>query len=260
MARPIRRAGGLFAEHHRALVGDPIDFSSLDTGRHAPALLARARATWQQRFTTELRSVQIMTRFVTEVVSGGDPIDVYAWASELVTDEIRHTSLCAQVCEALGHRPTLPEPLELRDPPTFLQAPMQHRSIATAISMLLINETLSVGFVSDLAERCTEPSIRAVLSQTVRDEIGHERLGVAYVEASLKRFPGSAMADFRHLVQTTLAPHRARVTALARGTLDDHPDTDLVALGLFSDERQALVLARTIDQTLTPTLARLGLA
>src|SRR5687768_18251197 len=111
------------------------------------ALVAEARSEWLERFRSEFRSIQIMARFVTEIVGAGDPMQVYAGAVELVSDEVRHAELCAAMCRALGGSPKLPDPVALRDPEPFLKAPMAERALATAISMLGVNETLSVGYI-----------------------------------------------------------------------------------------------------------------
>lgn len=265
MTRAIAHEGGIFRSLHEALVGAPVDVSDLDLSRHRPALVDQARRTWQSRVATEFRSIQIMNRFVAEVLGAGDPMEVWAPAAELVMDEVRHTALCATLTRALGAEPRFPEPIELRDPPAYLEAPMAYRAIATAISMLAINETISVAFIEDLRVRCSEAAVRRVLDATVEDEEGHQDFGWQYVARSIARFPETARADFRHLVKTTLAPHKAAAARAladvppAQQRLDAHPEPELAALGLFSPTRQALVYRRCIEETLQPKLRELQL-
>lgn len=265
MASFLRRAEGLFRALHESTIGPRPDLSAFRPEAHPPALLEQARRVWQDRAQTEFRSIQIMNRFLSEVLAAGDPLDVYAGALELVRDEIRHTELCAAVCDALGVRPQLPDPLALDDPEAFLRSPMPERALATAITMLAISETLSVAFITDLAQRCADPSIRWVLEQTIADEAEHQDFGWSYVERSLSRFPPSSLRDWRHLAQTTLAPHRKRVDELlgslepARRTLEAWPEPELAALGLFSPQRQALVCQKALTETLQPRLAAVGL-
>jgi hypothetical protein len=202
---------------------------------------------------------------MTEVLGAGDPLDVWAGAAELVQDEVRHARLCVSLCEALGGRPHLPEPPELRDPESFLRAPMAERALHTAITMLAINETISVAYIEDLRARCPEPAVRRVLEQTLADEEGHQAFGWEYVARSLRRFPASTRPDWRRLVAATLSPHeeaaRRDLAAVPRNArhLQAHPDHDHVALGLFSAPRQALVFEQVWAQTLAPRLAALDL-
>lgn len=265
VSRPISHEGGIFAAITEEVVGPIVDLSDLDLARHPPERLELARKVWCQRVRTEFRSIQIMTRFLTEVTGAGDPLEVYAGAADLVIDEIRHVRLCVALCEKLGTRPTFPDPIDLRDPEPYLKAPMAERALHTAIAMLCINETLSVAYVEDLRSRCTDPAVKRVLDATLEDEHRHQEFGWSYAEKALARFPASTMADWQHLVRKTLEPHRrfaepiaARLDAEGRG-LADLPEPDLAALGLFSAERQALLTRQAIQTRIAPRLLRLGL-
>lgn len=265
MSRSIRHETGIFATIADETLGPIVDLSDLRIDRRTPALLSLARATWCDRARTELRSIQIMTRFLTEVLGAGDPLEVYAGAAELIRDEIRHVRLCVALAEKLGGAPTFPDPIELRDPEPYLRAPMAERALHTAIAMLAINETISVAYIEDLRARCTDPAIRRVLDATVTDEAGHQSFGWTYVERALGRFPASTMRDWQMLVQKTLEPHRsfaapllAKLDARKVG-LGDLDEPALASLGLTSAERQALVWRQCMTETLAPKLRVLGL-
>lgn len=258
-------AGAEFSALHRSLLGAPVEITDLALERFAPELRAEAQRTWHQRLVSEFRSIQVMTRFLTELVNAGDPLDVYAGAIDLVKDEVRHTELCFAVCRALGAPVDLPVPVALNDPEEFVRASFGERALHTAISMLIINETLSTAFISDLRERCQQPAIRAVLDATLADEDEHHAFGWAYLAASLRRFPASTLPSWRSLVQRVLAPHQQfvhetlRDLPAAQRALDAHPDHGRIALGLFSRARQALVLERELGELL-PRLRAHGLA
>ena len=206
-----------------------------------------------------------MVRFLTEVTGAGDPLDVYAGAVELVEDEIRHTEMCAAICASLDAPALLPEPVALVDQPGFLKAPMTERALATAITMLGINETVSVGYIADLAARCQNPLIKQVLDATIDDEDEHQGFGWSYIRQALRRFPPSTLPDWRHLVKTTLAPHEAFATRALlevpaeRQRLDAWPEPELADLGLFSDQRQAIVYRKTMLEVRRPRLSELEL-
>ncbi|MCS6797396.1 MAG: ferritin-like domain-containing protein, partial [Myxococcota bacterium] len=244
----------------------PVELPPLDLGRHRPDLVELARRVWSDRVRSEFRSIQILARFLSEVVGAGDPVEVYAPVADLVLDEIRHVRLCAALCERLGARPVLPDPVELRDPAPFLAAPMAERALHTAIAMLCINETLSVAFVEDLRARCDEPAVRYVLDATLADEATHDELGWEYARRSLRRFPPSTLPDWRHLVRLTLEPHQRFYEPIVRRldaegrSLAHFDEPELVALGLLSPERQALLARRAVQTRLLPRLAELGLA
>ena len=264
MAKKVRRATGLFRALHDELVGVDIDFTTLEPSVHASNLITHAQAVWADRVRTEFRSVQIMTRFLTEVMAANDPIEVYAGVGDLIMDELRHVTLCIRVVEALGGQANYPEPALVDEPDEFLALPMAQRALSTALSMLAVNETLSTGFISDLHERCTEPAIHAVLDATIADEDTHHEFGWQYIERSLARF-STGRKYFQFVVQNALQPHLAMVEAtladipMHKRHLDAWPEPEMAALGLHSRERQALVLQRTYQTELAPRLEKLDL-
>lgn len=265
MSHPMRYAGGVFGHLHDEMMGTDIDFDAFDPEQFDEDLKNRARETWFQRAQTEFRSTQIMTRFMTEVLGAGDPIDVYATVVDLIEDEARHTALCAGMCRALGGTPRFPNPIVPEDPPEFLDAPMGERALATAISMVALSEALSYGFMTDLNERCQQPTVSAVLGATVEDEEDHQELGWIYIENSLSRFPVSTLSAWRHLVATVLKPHLIKAAQVLEEVaqkdrhLDAFPEPELVQLGMFSDQRQGLLVYRTLDEVIEPRLKSLEL-
>ncbi|MBK8170755.1 MAG: ferritin-like domain-containing protein [Sandaracinaceae bacterium] len=231
----------------------------------APSFLREAQLTWQHRTTTEYRSSQILTRFLSESLAASDPAEVHAVILDLIADELEHVRLCESVCRDLGVTPTRPSKLELNDPVQFTQAPARERALHTAITMMLINETVSVGFIQDLEARCQTPSIKRVLTATLGDESAHEQFGYDYVKRGLAHYGPIALNDFRHLVALALAPHEGGARRALQNvpeekcTLEAWPDTQRISLGLFSPERQALVYQRTYREVLAPKLLALGL-
>jgi len=246
-------------------MGLEIDWSELRVADHDPALIERAQRVWLDRVRTEFRSVQIMTRFLSEVTGAGDPMDIYAGAAEAITDEIRHTALCVGVCRALGVEARFPDPVAHVMPPEFMNASMGERALNTAISMLLISETFSLGFITDLQERCSHPVIRGVLDATLADEDDHADYGVSYVRASMKRFPASTRPQWRELAQKVVHRYRSQADSALSGVahemrdLSKWPEPELVALGLHGQERQALVMEKTWKEVLAPQLMELEL-
>jgi hypothetical protein len=261
----IRRAGGIFRQMHNALMGVSIPFDQLDLTGIEPDLLALAQRTWETRVVTEFRSVQIMNRFLTEVLAAGDPLDVYAGIVDLIGDEIRHVALCSELVSALGGTAHFPEPILTEQSKEFLALAMPERALATAISMLAVNETLSACFITDLASRCNHPVIGAVLNAIIEDESEHDEFGWQYVKKSLERFPHSTRAGWSQVAQEALAPQRLAAEAVLkempgdRRNLKDWPEPELAHLGLFGPQRQALVYDQAYREHLAPRLEALEL-
>lgn len=274
MGRKVGHAGEPFAAIHRALMGKAMARVPWDTlARHGldRERLSAVADAWSYRVQTELRSIQVMTRFMTEVVAAGDPLEVYAGAAEALVDEIRHTALCVGVVEGLGFSPFLPEPLHEPESPGFLALPMAQRALGTAVSMLAVSETISVALIEDLRRRCRHPALSMVLALTLEDEDTHRDFGWAYVEASLARFgggagAGDARAFARTVAEVALEPHVLRsqrvVAAMPaeRRRLEAWDEPGLAEWGLLSVEREALIKLEVIERVVVPRLEVLGIA
>jgi len=258
-------AGGAFTRAHARLVGDEIDLSSLQALRGSGALLQQARRVWQERVQSEYRSAQMMQRLLGDALAAGVPFDAHASLVEMISDELRHVALCSAVVRALGAEPCLPVPLDLPQPAAFLAMPAEARALAIGIAQLLVNETLSVAFIADLHERCRHPAIAAVLAATLGDEAQHDAFGVSFVRRTLAERPEPERARWCKVAEDALRPQREaaqrmlRELSPAERDLQAWPDEQLVALGLFSPQRQALVFQRAYDERLAPRLASLGL-
>lgn len=230
--------------------------ATFDPTPYDPALVARAGRVWQERVHSEYRSLQIVTRFLTELTEAGEPIRWHAGAADLITDEARHVGLCWDLCHALGASPALPDPPQLQDPPEFLAAPPVQRALATALTMLVVNETLSVAWLTDLAARSRDPAVGAVLRATVEDEAEHDHYGLDYARWSLARF--ASRVPWRALVARALERHHTWAATVPDGP--DAPDEAALGdLGLFSPTRQARIYRQTWQTVLGPRLVDLGL-
>ncbi|MFT7581004.1 MAG: hypothetical protein ACI9MR_002678 [Myxococcota bacterium] len=261
----VGHVGAPFAALHEALVDVAVDWAALRDTPLSPELRQTALNAWGYRVQTEFRSVQVMTRFLTEVLGAGDPLEIYAGVVDAITDEVRHTALCVGVVEALGARAQLPDPVAETEEAGFLALGMPQRALGTAISMLAVSETISVALIEDLQRRCDHPTIRAVLDATLADEDTHQDFGWAYVRASLSRFDGAAHDYGRAVVETTLTPllepAKQRVAAMPAGkrSLEAWDEPELAALGLMSDSREALVTVDAYERLLHPRLRALDL-
>jgi hypothetical protein len=259
--RRLSFAGGSLGKLHRERLGGLPDLSALAVSELTPALLEKARATWRDRARAEFRNIQLLTRFLGEVTAAGDPLDAYTGIAAMIEDKIAATERCAAVCDALGAPALLPDPLVLQDSPGFLASPMAERALASAITLLAINEPIAAGYRADLAARCGNSAIKAVLESGPQPN----ELGASYIRQSLRRFPPGTSPDWKHLVALALEPHetaaaRALDTVPAnRQSLAAWPEPELAELGLLSPERQALVFHRLWVEKLKPQLAELEL-
>jgi hypothetical protein len=242
-----------------------IDFGAFDAAAHSARRLEHARAVWRNRVRTEYQSAQVATRFLGEVLAAGDPFDVQRLLVEVIGEELDHAELCAAMCRALGADAPAPgdvaAPLHALDP-----VPLDERVIATAISMFLVNETFSVGYLEDLVARCDHPVVGPVLRAILGDEGEHGEFAETFLARHLANESAARMAEWRGFTTKLIRGHldqtESVLAALAPEERDlaRHPEPELAALGLASDARLALVGRRTFEEVLRPRVARLSLA
>jgi hypothetical protein len=224
----------------------------------------QARIVWADRVRTEYQSIQIAARFLTEALAAGEPLEVVRRVSETIDEEIRHAELCGRMCVALGGR--APAPREVAAPLEDLHAiPVDERVLASAISLFLVAETFSVGYLRDLEARADHPVTGAVLRAIVGDEEEHEAFGPELVARKLHDLPAAKRAAWRAFTGRVVRAHldRARQT-LQRipepdRTLDRWPEPERATLGLLGEARLALLCEQTYATRLAPTLEKLGL-
>ena len=242
-----------------------IDFSALDVAAFPPKLVHEAQVVWADRVRTEYQSIQIAARFLTEALAAGEPMDALPRVVEAIEEEVRHTEICAAMCRALGGR--VPSPREVAMPLADLRdVPLDERVLASAISLFLVNETFSVGYLRDLCERATHPVTRAVMRSITDDEIGHESFGVELCARKLRDLPDAKRAAWRGFTHRLVRGHMDRaeraVAAIPESDrrLDRFPEAERATLGLLGEARLSLLCLRTYRERLAPALAELGLA
>ncbi|WP_437281257.1 ferritin-like domain-containing protein [Sorangium sp. So ce375] len=241
-----------------------IELAPLDLGALPPALVEEARLVWADRVRTEYQSIQIATRFLGEALAAGEPLDVSRAIAETVDEEIRHAALCSRMCAALGGR--APAPREVAAPLADLrEVPLDERVLASAISLFLIAEAFSVGYLLDLEARADHPVTRAVLAAIAGDEAEHEAFGPELVARKLRDLPSAKRAGWRVFTGRLVRGHLdraervlARVPAEDR-SLDRWPEPERATLGLLGEVRLSLLCQRTYRERLAPTLEKLGL-
>ncbi len=230
---------------------------------HDAARVERARAVWAERVVTEYRSAQALSRYAQELLAVDAPRAEVEEAIDMVRDELRHVALCEAVVRAMGGAPGRPTPLDLPVPEAFRRAPAAQRAMGTAISMLVVNETLSVGYLDDLAGRAGDGVCGQVVRAILGDEAEHGAGDVPLVGRTLAACTPAERAEWVAFTEACVRPHLRRAEDALAGVppaervLEDEPAH--AALGLFTPRRQALVLARTWRETLRPRLVALGL-
>lgn len=263
--RILLHVGGVYAELHEQLFGARQRARPIQVEGLTPALVDEARRAWQERLKRTFEALQTRIRFLSEVVGCGDPLEVYGAVVDLVQHQIRQVSLCQAGCESFGTPPVLPDLVASDEPSAVAEAPMLERAVATAICSLAIDDTLRMGNVRDLAERCRTSPLCEGLAEAIDGQDKRERFAWTYVREGIRRFPPNHLAHWRALVESTLTQYRRQAAEVletipeARRTLAAWPEPERANVGIQSRERQALLFEKLMGEELEPKLREVEL-
>ena len=262
---------------HRAQVHrDPWpDFSSFRTEDFEPRLRRAAAVQWAGRARAEHGSVHQFTILSHALCNARMELHVLGSLARLITDEVRHAELCAEMALACWPEGRATEPAVFRWEPPRAPWPMPPAStddpqplLAWAAEAILVSccigETLSRPMLEAIAVVATEPLADAVARQILRDEhlhatFGWETLGLLLPRmspeqrAALQRRMVRAFGGVEASTACGISVEQVADTAIeiVRG---DEPN-----LGTLSDEQYAMIFFATMESEVLPQLDALGL-
>ena len=142
-------------------------------------------ARWRENARTEHASVGAFARLTLDLMALGAPPALVAAAQRDALDEIAHTEACFAIARALDGDAVGPGRF-----PAASRARTLPRMRALALAVLAVDslvdgalhEGVSARVIAQLARRCEEPTIRAVLKKIAADEGRHAAHGWDVVE------------------------------------------------------------------------------
>ena len=156
----------------------------------AGSLRSALAAQWRENGRTEHASVAAFARLILDLMALGAPPSLVAAANRDALDEIRHTELCFSLARSLDGKAEGPGPFpEAQHAHTLPRA--RERALAKlAVDSLIdgaLHEGVSARVIAQLAKRCEDPAIRAVLQELAADEGRHAAHGWDVVEWCLEQ-------------------------------------------------------------------------
>jgi hypothetical protein len=256
MKVPLGTTERLFGTLHRKFMERGYENPPWDKLRpddFPPEQIEYARYAWASRAASEYRSLIVFGELIARFGEMNLPLEVTSAASRLLTDEARHTELCAKVADVFGGQGDVELApgdvrLERRDLPA-------HLFVARwTASMFCIGESASVGILQVLVAHTKNPCIEAVLRILLRDEILHDRFGWALARLVFPRLTD----DEQEWLAADLARSFAHYDrAHGGGLIKDDPALPSV-LGLAPANARHAAFEERIHKLILPSLAELG--
>lgn len=256
MKVPLGTTERLFGTLHRKFMergydAPPWDLLRLDD--FTPEQIESARYAWAARAAAEYRSLVVFGELIARFGELNLPLEVTSSASRLLTDEARHTELCARLADKMGGQAGVELSvsdvrLERRDLPA-------HLFVARwTASMFCIGESASVGILQVLVQHAQNPCIEAVLRILLRDEILHDRFGWALARLVLPRLSD----DEQEWLAADLAHAFAHYDRAHGGGVDRDENGIPAALGLAPAKARYEAFQQRIHGLILPSLSKLG--
>lgn len=149
---------------------------AFDADRHAPALLIRVTAEWQQICNHERDSVITATLVATDLARLGAPPAILGLAARVIEDEVRHVEVCARVLDALGATVVPPVPESTRSTLGYGEA-LESRCARALIAGFAVGDPLSAACFAAARSLAREPLLAWGYTELLRDEARHGHFG-----------------------------------------------------------------------------------
>jgi len=205
---------------------------------------AAAIEEWRGRMVNEHISARVFAQLIPQMMRAGIDPTVQAMVADMVAQELRHARLCAGVVEALGGTAIAAQP-ELADVPMHEDAEPIEGVLRNVLAISCLEETVAVALLEANRQMSGPPPIRAVVTEILRDEINHSKLGWQLAEellpctdlATRERLSEYLVLAFRQLLQRHWIPDTidlgARIAVPAIG-VDDARDASKLSLDVIA--------------------------
>jgi hypothetical protein len=253
----------LARQHERVMQGRPrhaiapIPWGAFDATRWPDGALAFALDAQQKLAVGEYLAVDLFARVASAIALHGAPIDLVAAAAAIPSDEIRHADITLRMASLLAGREVTVDVNKKLLTKRYTHEMTQEELDDFVIEVPAIGETLACALLKACVDRATDPTVKALYANIVRDEVHHARFGWYYLawrapqwtraerQRVADRMGANVVEVERRFWNGRDAPARARKAARALGVLDS--------------PSQRVVVRRIMEDEIVPGLDALGL-
>lgn len=213
------------------------------------------RREWSRRVEAEYASSAIAQHLVLWLIQLGAPRELLDDGLRIVSDELDHAQLCAEVSRAAGtsEPPKLArEMLGLGRPPG---GALELHALAACVRFFCLGETVAVPLFKELRAECEQPLARKVLDRVLRDEVRHRQFGWDLLDYFEQSLPGTV----DHV--EAMLPGMFRQLEASYGSDREHTviGTEERAWGLMPRALYAAIFDETVGKEYVPRFLELGI-
>lgn len=247
------------------------EFEGFARGEYSEELRRAAAVQWAGRARAEHGSVHQFSGLSHALCEARAPLHVLGSLARLITDEVRHMELCAEMARACCPDETFdwPHP-KLPWPPAPPIGEGREPVLAWAARAILVacclGETLSRPMLDAIATVATDPVAEGAARQILRDEHLHAAFGWEALALLLPDLSDPSREALEECLAGAFAGFEQSTTcgvpleSLVGKELAIEPGTDAAPnLGTLTDEQYAMIFYATIEREVLPPLEALGI-
>ena len=212
---------------------------------------------WRGRMVNEHISARVFAQLIPQMMRAGIEPAVQAKVADMVAQELRHGRLCAGVVEALGGSAIAPQP-ELTDVPMHEDADPLEGVLRNVLAISCLEETVAVALLETGRQLSGPQPIRAIVTEILRDEVNHSKLGWKLADellprtdlATRERLSEYLVPAFRQLLVRHYVPETADLGARMA----------VPAIGVDDARDASALMLEVVAKVIVPGLEAHGLA
>ena len=178
----------LARQHDRAIRGRAtrqvieVPWSEFDRSKYPEPALALACKAQTMLATGEYEAVDLFSRISAGLVATGAPIDLVTAAARAATDEIRHCDYAFRMAALCGGNDDVVIEIQRGRASARWEKALDLETLDfMMIEIPAIGEALACALLGASRDRASDPTVRALFTSILGDEVNHTRLGWYYL-------------------------------------------------------------------------------
>jgi hypothetical protein len=235
-----------------------IPWQEFERSRYPEEALALARDLFCKLAGGEYSAVALFAQITSSLALTQAPIDFVAASARVSSDEIRHADYClrmASLCQGSDVTVSVPS--------TALASDIPHSLALEELDFLMlkyaaVGETLAAALLTECRRRASDPTLRALFTSIVSDEVHHARLGWYYAKHRADRWSTEERQRLTERVGQFVVGIEVE---FSRGRdAPEHASAAARALGVLDSSIQREVVASIMSYEIVPALDAIGLS
>jgi hypothetical protein len=219
---------------------------------HLPETLRlQAAEAWVFRWKVELEAELRFGRLARRLAEQSAVPAVIKLAEKASLDEHRHAAYCADLAQSYGAQLTAASSFAPEIAPALLEN--RDKVLYEVVAACCITETESVSVLTTLVNAAGGRTMRRILRELLRDEVGHSRLGWAHLaDESRRRSVGFLGRFVPYMLEGSV------VEGLFDAPNPERESPELLAHGILPHSAKRAVFTQTLTEVVFPGLERFG--